>query len=52
MASAKDKEAARTIGIEWCIQQSKELKERGAPILHYYTMGDTKTMLRILKEVV
>jgi len=57
MAAAKDKEAARTIGIEWCIAQSKELKERGAPILHYYTMGDTKTgdtktMLRILKEVV
>jgi len=52
MASAKDKDVAKQIGIEWCIAQSKELKEKGAPILHYYTMGDTKTMLKILKEVV
>ena len=49
--AAKDKAAARQVGIEWCIAQSKELKKRGAPILHYYTMGDTNTMLKILKEV-
>lgn len=51
MHNAKDKEATRQIGIDWCIAQSKELKAKGAPILHYYTMGDTKTMLKILKEV-
>jgi len=51
MHNAKDKEATRQIGIEWCIAQSKELKAKGAPILHYYTMGDTQTMLKILKEV-
>lgn len=51
MHSAKDKAAARQIGIEWCITQSKELKDKGVPILHYYTMGDTKTMLEILKAV-
>lgn len=52
MTAAKDKAAIKQIGIEWCIAQSKELKEKGAPILHYYTMGDTNTMLKILKEVV
>jgi len=51
MHGAKDKEATKQIGIDWCIAQSKELKEKGAPLLHYYTMGDTKTMLKILKEV-
>ena len=40
---AKDDTAVRQIGIEWCIQQSRELKAAGAPCLHYYTMGDAAT---------
>ncbi len=52
MQNATSKEAVKQIGIEWCIEQSKELKAKGAPVLHYYTMGDSKTMLKILKEVV
>ena len=52
MQGAKDNKEAKQIGIEWCIAQSKELKERGAPVLHYYTMGDTDTILKILHEVI
>ncbi len=52
METAKDKEQAKEIGIEWCIAQSKELKARGVPVLHYYTMGDSDTIMKILKEVV
>jgi methylenetetrahydrofolate reductase (NADPH) len=48
---AKDDEAVREIGIEWCIQQSKELKAAGVPCLHYYTMGDVKTITRIAEAV-
>jgi len=48
---AKDKDAIREVGIEWCIQQSKELKAKGAPCLHYYTMGDTETIRRIVEAV-
>ncbi|MBK6903561.1 MAG: methylenetetrahydrofolate reductase [NAD(P)H] [Saprospirales bacterium] len=44
-------EALREIGIEWCIAQSKELKARGVPCLHYYTMGDTETIRRIVAAV-
>ena len=51
MESATTKEAAKEIGIEWCIEQSRELKERGAPVLHYYTMGDSATILRILRAI-
>ena len=29
----------RQVGVEWCIQQSRELKEAGVPVLHYYSMG-------------
>lgn len=46
-----DKEAFKQIGIEWCIQQSKELKAKGAPCLHYYTMGDTETIKKICSAV-
>ena len=48
---AKDDAAVREIGIEWCIAQSKELKAAGVPCLHYYTMGDVKTIKRIVEAV-
>ncbi|MEO1513588.1 MAG: methylenetetrahydrofolate reductase [NAD(P)H] [Bacteroidota bacterium] len=46
-----DKAAIKEIGIEWCIAQSKELKEAGVPCLHYYTMGDSTTIRRIAESV-
>jgi len=48
---AKDDEAVQQIGIEWCIQQSRELKAAGVPCLHYYTMGDTETIKTIAGSV-
>ena len=51
IVNAKDAKARTQVGIEWCVQQSKELKERGAPVLHYYTMGDSSTIHAIAKEV-
>ncbi|MEO1260716.1 MAG: methylenetetrahydrofolate reductase [Bacteroidota bacterium] len=51
MLSAKNAEARNQVGVEWCIMQSKELKEKGAPCLHYYTMGDAKTIRKIAEAV-
>lgn len=48
---ADDDHAARRIGIEWCMQQSRELKAAGVPCLHYYTMGDTETTREIAAAV-
>ncbi len=48
---APNKDHVKEIGIEWCIHQSKELKEAGAPCLHYYTMGDSTTIRRIAEAV-
>lgn len=48
---AKDNEAVKQIGIEWCIQQSNELKAAGVPIIHYYSMGKSETIRRIAKAV-
>lgn len=49
--AAKDDEAAKRIGIEWCIQQSKELKNAGVPCLHYYTMGKSEAVKTVCKEI-
>lgn len=51
VTKAKDAEGRRLAGIEWCIAQSKELKERGVPCLHYYTMGDSSTIHQIASAV-
>jgi methylenetetrahydrofolate reductase (NADPH) len=51
LIKAKDAEARRQVGIEWCIAQSKELKEFGVPCLHYYTMGDVPTIRQIVEAV-
>ncbi|MEM7102101.1 MAG: methylenetetrahydrofolate reductase [Bacteroidota bacterium] len=49
--SAKDSTAARKAGVEWCIHQSKELKEFGVPCLHYYTLGAVSSFVEIAKAV-
>ncbi len=43
-----DKEA-REVGIDWCIMQSKELIKEGAPGIHYYTLGRSDNIARIVK---
>lgn len=44
-------EAARQVGVEWTIQQCKELKEFGIPSLHFYTLGKSDNIAQICKEV-
>ena len=39
LESCRDNAAAKQVGIEWCISQSKELMDAGVPVLHYYTMS-------------
>lgn len=41
----------RQVGVEWAIQQSKELKAAGVPVLHYYSMGKSDNIKDIAKEV-
>lgn len=42
---------AEKIGIEWGIHQSKELKEKGVPCIHYYTMSNSSSVKAIAKEI-
>ncbi|MEZ4810557.1 MAG: methylenetetrahydrofolate reductase [NAD(P)H] [Allomuricauda sp.] len=49
--SCKSNKEVREVGVEWCIQQSKELKKAGVPVLHYYSMGKSDNIKAIAKEV-
>jgi methylenetetrahydrofolate reductase (NADPH) len=41
----------RETGIEWCIQQSRELIKFGVPCLHFYTMGQSESIRRVASKV-
>lgn len=47
----KDNDAVKEVGIEWAIQQSRELMQRGVPTLHYYSMGKSDPIYRIAKAL-
>ena len=51
VVKAKDNDAVKQIGIEWCTQQSKELIAAGIPVLHYYSMGKAENVKAIAKEI-
>lgn len=41
----------RKVGVEWAIEQSKELLAAGVPVLHYYSMGKSTNIKEIAKGV-
>jgi len=49
--ACKDDKAVKQVGIEWAIQQSKELMKAKVPVLHFYTMGHGKITRTIASEV-
>ncbi len=51
VAKANNSAAVKEIGIEWAIEQCKELKAKNVPCLHFYTMGDWETSKRIIEKV-
>lgn len=47
----KNNKEVRQVGVEWCIEQSKELKRAGVPVLHYYSMGKSDNIKSIAAAV-
>lgn len=46
-----DNKQVRELGIEWTIQQSKELLKAGVPGIHYFTMGRSDNIRKIVESV-
>ncbi|GFD76747.1 methylenetetrahydrofolate reductase [NAD(P)H] [Tenacibaculum sp. SSH1-16] len=51
VVNCKSNAEVRQVGVEWCIAQSKELQQKGVPILHYYSMGKSTNIQEIAKAV-
>ncbi len=43
----KDDKQVRLVGIEWAINQSRELVKMKAPCLHFYSMGKSNAIQEI-----
>ena len=39
------------VGIEWGIEQSKELMKEGVPFIHYYTMSNSDAVKAIANQI-
>ena len=39
------------VGAEWLLQQSKELKKAGVPVLHYYTLGKPHVIVNVVRQI-
>lgn len=50
LKKCKSDREAREVGIEWATMQSRELISEGVPGIHYYTLGRSDNVARIVKE--
>ena len=51
VSSCQNNKAVRQVGIEWCIEQSKELLAANVPVLHYYSMGKSDNIKAIFSAL-
>lgn len=49
VSAAKSAEEVYETGTQWCIGQCRDLLEHGVPAVHFYTMGRTDNIARVLK---
>jgi methylenetetrahydrofolate reductase (NADPH) len=49
--AAKSEVEVKQIGIDWCIQQCKELVAQNVPCLHFYTMGVSEPTMKVAKAI-
>lgn len=50
VSQCKDDKAVRALGIEWAINQTKELLDAKVPVIHYYSMGKSDNIKSIAKQ--
>jgi methylenetetrahydrofolate reductase (NADPH) len=51
LVKCRTDQAVKEVGIEWCTAQARELKEGGAPCLHFYTMGRSEAVRAVVASV-
>jgi len=51
IARCKSDEEVSKVGTEWLILQSRELKNFGVPVLHYYTLGKASVIANVVRAI-
>jgi len=51
LAKCKTDAEATEVGIEWCTQQAKGLREHGVPSIHFYSMMATQSVKKVAEQV-
>jgi methylenetetrahydrofolate reductase (NADPH) len=51
ISDCKSEKEVKEVGIEWMIHQCKGLIELGAPVLHFYTMGNSGPTRKIAQAI-
>lgn len=51
LLKCKSNSDVEQVGIEWGIEQSKELVKEGAPCIHYYTMSNSDAVKEIASKI-
>ena len=46
----KKNEDVRNVGVEWAVQQTRELIDFGVPCIHFYTMGKSENVKKIVQS--
>ncbi|MGB5983447.1 MAG: methylenetetrahydrofolate reductase [NAD(P)H] [Nonlabens sp.] len=49
--ACKNNKAVRQVGVEFAVQQCKELLEHGAPVLHFYSMGKSDNIEAVARKL-
>lgn len=51
LRKCKDDADAKAVGVEWCIEQCKDLLAHGVPGLHFYSFLASESVKKVAKEV-
>lgn len=51
LSKCKSDAEATEVGMEWCTIQAKELKQKGVPSIHFYTLMAAQSVKRVAEQV-
>ncbi len=47
----KSEEQVQQVGIQWCVEQCKELMAHAVPVLHFYSIGAVESIREVAKQI-
>jgi methylenetetrahydrofolate reductase (NADPH) len=51
VSACKNAQDVRQVGVDWMVEQCKDLMDFGAPVLHFYTMGNPGPTKQVLEKI-